>query len=144
MAIIHFDGFYYSRPIEWEDWHAGVRMHGEHVHFRRFYPNGIWLGACRDSTFDFWTDSEQLDSNTIGILQRGRGPTDGEANLLWIAGTYEIANERLIQSLAPDCGGGYVWVTNYSIMDDRIVGPLEGENPLTLRFKPTPANMTIR
>ena len=66
MAIIHFDGFYYSGSIAWEDWHAGVRMHGERVHFRRYYPNRIWLGAYRDHTFDFWADSEQLDSNAIG------------------------------------------------------------------------------
>ena len=119
-------------------------MHGERVHFRRYYPNRIWLGAYRDHTFDFWADSEQLDSNAIGNIQRGRGPTDKEANPLWIAGTYEIAEERLIQSLAPDCVGGYVWVTNYKIMDDRVVGPLEGKNPTTLLFRPAPTNTTIR
>ncbi|MFO0976450.1 MAG: hypothetical protein U0996_08635 [Planctomycetaceae bacterium] len=144
MANIHFDGFYYSRPIAWEAWHAGVRMHGERAHFRRYYPNRIWLGAYCDNTFDFWSDSEQLDSNAIGTIQCGRGPIDKEANPLWIAGTYEIADEKLIQSLSPDSGGGYVWVTKYRIMDDRVVGPLEEENPMTLLFKPAPINMTIR
>ena len=119
-------------------------MHGERVHYRRYYPNRIWLGAYRDNTFDFWSDSELLDSNAIGTIQRGRGPTDKEANPLWIAGTYEIAEEKLIQSLAPDSGGGYVWVTRYKIMEDRVVGPLEAGNPMSLLFKPATINMTIR
>lgn len=144
MPTIHFDGFYFSRSIPWEDWHAGVRLHGERIHYRRYYPNRIWLGAYRDNTFDFWSDSEKLDTNSVDAIRRGRGPCDEEANPLWIAGTYEIADEELIQSLAPESGGGYEWVTKYMIMDDRVVGPLEGKNPMTLLFKPAPTNTPIR
>lgn len=119
-------------------------MRGEQVHFRRYYPNRIWLGAYRGNTFDFWTESEQLDSNAIGTIQSGNGPIDKEANPLWIAGTYEIANGKLFQSLAPDSGGGYIWITRYMIMNDRIVGPFDEEIPMTLLFKPAPTIMTIR
>ena len=119
-------------------------MHGERIYFRRYYPNHIWLGANHDKTFDFWSESEQLDSNAIGNIQRGRGPIGKEVNPSWIAGTYEIGDEKLIQSLAPDDGGGYTWVTNYLILDDRIVGPLEESSPMTLLFKPAPTNMPNR
>lgn len=144
MTTIHFDGFYYSRSVAWEDWHAGVRMHGERIHYRRFYPNHIWLGAYRDKPFDFWSDSEQLDLNAIGTIQSGFGPIGKDASPLWIAGTYEIADKELIQSLAPESGSGYVWVTKYTIMDDRVVEPLEGEYPMTLLFKLAPTNTPIR
>ena len=119
-------------------------MHGERVHHRRYYPNRIWLGAYRDSSFDFWSDSEQLDSDAILAIQRGHGPKDKEANPLWIAGTYETTDDKLIQSLGPESGDGYVWVTKYIIMDDRIVGPFDNKNPMTLLFKPAPIDMTFR
>ncbi len=79
MATIHFDGFYYSRPIAWEEWHAGVRMHGGRVHFRRYYPNRIWLGAYRDNTFDFWSDSEQLIRMRQPIGEQGAAARDHQA-----------------------------------------------------------------
>lgn len=116
-------------------------MHGESFHFRRYFPNDLWLGAYRDQPFDFWADSEELDSDTIDSIRRGLGPTDKEANPLWIAGSYEISDEKLIQSLAPDCVGGYVWVSKYTIMDDRIVGPLGEKNAMTLLFKPVSMNV---
>lgn len=136
MAAVHFDGYYCSNAIDWENWHAGVRMHGTHFHYRRFFANRNWLGSYRDTPCEFWTDSERFDAATIEDIKRGRGPTDKEANPLWIAGTYEIQDGKIIQSLAPDFAGGYVWVTSFAIFDDRIVGPTREEKQMTLLFRP--------
>lgn len=139
MPAVHFDGYYCSRPVPWEDWHAGVRMHGERLHYRRFFPDGIWLGACREFPFAFWEGSEQLDTLAMESIKRGHGPRDSDANPLWVAGTYQEASGELVQSLCPDAGGGHVWVSRFIVLDDRIVGPNTAPNPLVLLFRPAPA-----
>lgn len=134
MTVIHFDGFYGSKPAQWEDWDAGVRMHGEHVHYPPFFPNQTWVSAYRDIPFDFWSHSNALDKTELDSIRRGRGPTDADANPLWIAGTFEVNGDELVQSMSPDIGGGYVWVTRFAILQDRIVGP--EKRPVHLLFNP--------
>lgn len=113
-------------------------MHGTHFHYRRYFPNNSWLGAYRDRQFDFWADSERLDHAAREAIKRGIGPKDKEDNPLWIAGSYEIEESELVESFSPDIGGGYVWTSRFSIMNDRIIGPATQMNPMTLLFKPAP------
>ena len=54
------DGLYVSPPTPWEDWHAGVRMHGHSLHFWRFYPDLTFVKCAREHDFDFWALTESL------------------------------------------------------------------------------------
>jgi hypothetical protein len=80
-AQLHFDGFYYSGPVPWEDWHAGIRMHGTRFHYIRYYANGNWLGCYRDHDFDFWRFTESVTHELFADAKRDRAPRIADADL---------------------------------------------------------------
>src|SRR5262245_12320064 len=94
--ILRTDGFYYSGPVEWEDWHAGVHMRETHYHFWRFYPNGNWVHCYRcEPEFKFWEFSETLTLRDIQHAQRNGTPQIEDGLPLFGAGTFAVASENL-------------------------------------------------
>src|SRR5687768_12964272 len=119
QAQVHFDGFYFSGPVRWEDWHAGVRMHGIHFHYMRYYANRDWLGCYRDHEFDFWRFTETITPELFADAKRDCAPRIGDADPLCTAGSYTIVGDVLTKVFAPDWTGGKTWVSKYQILDDR-------------------------
>ena len=132
-AKLLLDGYYYSRLVPWEDWHAGVRMHGSRVHYRRYFPDFNWLGCYHDNPIEFWIQSQTLTREDLESVKNGHGRTNRDGHPMWIAGTYELDGDRLLERYAPEIGGGYVWKREFLIVDDRIVG-VGGK--FALLFKP--------
>src|SRR4051812_44487680 len=118
---LHFDGFYYSGPVPWEDWHAGVRMHGTRFHYTRYYSNGDWLGCYRDHDFDFWKFTESVTRELFADAKRDRAPRIADADPLCTAGSFTIDGDILTKVLAPDWTGGMTWESKYQILDDRLL-----------------------
>ena len=138
MASIHFDGYYFSGPIEWEDWHAGVRMHGINYHYTRYYPDGQWLHCYRDHDFAFWEFTQSVTPELFADAKRDAAPRIGDADPLCTAGEYSIAGDILTRVLAPDWTVGQTWETQYRILDDRLVVPDCDGKTAALLFKPKP------
>lgn len=134
---LHFDGYYHHGPVAWEDWHAGVRMHGVQYHYTRYYPDGSWLGCYRDQEFDFWEFTESVTPELFADAKRGRAPRIADAEPLCTAGPYAVDGDILIKVLeAPD--GDMRWELKYRILDDRlVVVSSDGANRAEL-FQPKP------
>lgn len=71
-SLLHFHGFYATGPSEWEEWHAGVRMHGIRYHYTRYYRNGDWIHCYRDHEFDFWAFTETVTPELMARAKQGR------------------------------------------------------------------------
>lgn len=140
-AQLHFDGFYATGPIPWEDWHAGVRMHGTHFHYSRYYPSGEWLRCCRDNSFDFWSFSESVTSRLLADAKRDRAPRIGDADPLCTAGSYTIVGDILSVDFSPESAGGMAWQWQYLILDDRLVGKSSNVSKGVWLFHPKPLHL---
>lgn len=115
-----FDGFYYSGPVEWEEWHAGVRMHGVRFHYCRYYQNGDWLHSYRDQAFDFWAFTESVTPELLALAKRGQAPQVGDADPLCTAGTYTIDNNTVLTVFSPDWAGKRMWESRREIQERRL------------------------
>lgn len=120
-AQLHFDGFYYDGPAEWEDWHAGVRMHGTRFHFTRYYATGDYLYCYRDHEFDFWEFTQSVTPELFADAKRDRAPRIGDGDPLCTAGTYSIEGDILTRALAPDWTGDMSWESQCQILEDRLI-----------------------
>lgn len=133
VSALRFDGYYATGPVEWEDWHAGVRMHGIRFHFRRFYPNGEWLHCYRDEDFAFWEFTEAITPDLLADAKLDRAPRIEDADPLCDAGHYTVQNDVVTCVLAPDWTGGETWEFRYRIAGDRLV-PAEPIGPHEMHF----------
>ena len=141
MPSLHFDGYYFTGPVAWEDWHAGVRMHGVYFHYTRYYPNGEYLSCYRDFDFVvFWEFSESVTPELFANAKRDHVPRIGDADPLCSAGDYSVADGILTETFAPDWTGGQSWQSQFRILDDRLE-KINGDGPsFSILFKPKPAN----
>jgi hypothetical protein len=137
-AQVHFDGFYYTGPVPWEDWHAGVRMHGVHYHYMRYYPNGDWLHCYRSKEFDFWPFTASITPQLFADAKLDRAPRIADADPLCTAGTYFIDGDLLTEVFAPDWTGGLTWEFKRQIIEDRLVGPNPNHAGRAWLFQPKP------
>ena len=137
-ALLHFDGFYYSGPVRWEDWHAGVRMHGIRFHYKRYYANGDWLGCYRDHDFDFWKFTESITRELFADAKRDDAPRIADADPLCTAGSFTIDGNFLTEVLAPDWTGGMTWEFKHQILDDRLLLTRPDGSIHALLFRPQP------
>ncbi|MBI1248262.1 hypothetical protein GC197_10550 [bacterium] len=133
-----FDGYYYTGPREWEDWHAGVRMHGIRFSYIRYYPDGTWLSCYRDHEFAFWEFSESLSRELFADAMRDRAPRIADADPLCTAGKYSIDHDILTETLAPDWTGGQTWNSRYRILVDRLVSVDDDASAVAWLFQPQP------
>lgn len=129
---LRFDGLYFSGPREWEDWHAGVLMHGIHCHYFRYYPNRDWVHCYRDAEFDFWQFTKSVTPELFALAKNGRAPRIGDGDELLKAGTYTLENCILVETFAPDWTGKTKWETHREVRDGELLGP----NGSTLLFEP--------
>ncbi|MCA9176530.1 MAG: hypothetical protein KDB14_18710 [Planctomycetales bacterium] len=123
MAQLHFDGYYEMGPVAWEDWHAGVRMHGVRFHYTRYYPDGVWLSCYRDREFPFWEFTESVTPELLAAAKVDRAPRIGEGDPLCTAGAYVIEDDWLNKVFEPAWTGGMTWESKYRIVDDRLLVP---------------------
>jgi hypothetical protein len=94
--VLRTDGFYYSGPVEWEDWHAGIHMRETHYHWWRFYANGLWVHCYRcESDFKFWEFTETLTLADIQRAQRDGTQQIEDGLPLFEAGAYVVSGEDL-------------------------------------------------
>jgi hypothetical protein len=133
---LHLDGFYQTGPVPWQDWHAGVRMHGVHFHYARYYPNGEWLRCYRDDEFEFWAFTESVTPDLLADGKRDRAPRIADADPLFTAGMYSIDGGILTEKFAPDWTSGTTWEWRYRILDDRLVGEGPETAPVAWLFHP--------
>ena len=135
---LHFDGFYYSGRVPWEDWHAGVRMHGTCYHYTRYYANGNWLSCYRNQGFDFWGFTESITPELFADAKLDRAPRIEDSDPLCTAGSYKIVGDILTVVLAPDWTGGMTWESTYQILDDRLLVRNQGDSVSAMLFRPQP------
>jgi hypothetical protein len=115
------DGYYCTGPAPWEEWHAGVRMHGIRYHFIRFYANGDWLGCCRDHGFDFWHFTEQVTEELFAAAKRDCAPRIGDEDPLCTAGVYTIEDGHVLRKLVASWAGRFEWTFYYRLTRDGLV-----------------------
>jgi hypothetical protein len=138
MPQLHFDGYYSSGPEPWENWHAGIRMHGIHFYYTRYYSTGEWLGCYRDRAFEFWPFTESITPQLFADAKRDCAPRISDADPLCTAGTYTIVGDILTKVLAPDWTGGMTWESTYQILDDRLLIRNKDGLTATQLFHPKP------
>ncbi|MDP1977202.1 hypothetical protein [Undibacterium sp.] len=139
-AKLLFDGFYASGPREWEEWHAGVRMHGVRFHYIRYYAIGNWISCYRDHAFDFWTFTENVTDNLWDLAKHGRAPEVGDCDPSCFAGTFTIDKDVLIESFSPDMFGGRTQSWKRTIAETELISINQGDVPFMLQFSPRPGN----
>lgn len=86
IQMIRTDGFYRSDPIDWEDWHGGVHMHGSSVQFWRFLTDFQWIRCISENhALPFWHLSEHQRNAPSGpvLLER------------FIRGSYELSPQSI-------------------------------------------------
>jgi hypothetical protein len=136
-AQLHFDGYYCFGPVAWQDWHAGVRMHGVQFHYTRYYADGSWLGCFRDHEFDFWEFAESVTPELFAKAKRGSAPRTADADPLCTAGFYDVDGDILTKVLEPsDWAGGMSWEFKYRILDDRLVSTNSDGSDRAELFRP--------
>ena len=135
---LHFDGFYQTGPAPWEDWHAGVRMHGIRYHYRRYYPSGDWVSCYRNNEFDFWAFTESMTLQLLVDAKRDRAPRIADADPLCTAGSYSIDGDLLTEVLAPASAAGLTWDFKRQILDDRLVDTNDNVSGRVWLFQPKP------
>lgn len=145
LLPVRTDGFYYSGPIQWEEWHAGVRMREVQYHFWRFYPDGNWVCCHRcTSEFDFWRFTETLGKDTIerAKVEGTRQIEDGLE--LFRVGTYSIESGILMTAfewrvpLHPSGHQVFHTQMRWRILGDSLV-PLQESDRDPLRFMLQPS-----
>jgi len=134
-----YDGFYASGPIEWEEWHAGVRMYGVRFHYMRYYSDGDWISCYRDHPFDFWAFTESVSSELLALAKRGRAPQVGDCDPSCFAGRFTVDKDTLIEFFSPDMLGGRIQSSARKISEQRLVSVNEGRITFFLYFSPRPA-----
>lgn len=137
-AKLLFDGFYASGPREWEEWHAGVRMHGVRFRYMRYYVNGDWMSCYRDHPFDFWVFTEAVTDDLFALAKRGRAPLVGDCDPSCSAGTFTVEKDTLIETIFPDMLGGHIQNWNRKIVETELISIDQGEVTLILQFSPRP------
>lgn len=137
-ALVLVDGFYASGSQEWEEWHAGVRMHGIRFHYVRYYSNGDWISCYRDSPFDFWAFTESVTDDLLALAKRGCAPQIGDGDPSCSAGTFKVDKYTLIESFSPDILGGRTLHSNRKIADRKLTSVNRGEKTFILHFSPRP------
>ena len=120
-AKLRFDGFYYSGPIAWEEWHAGVRMHGVRHHYYRYYPNGDWIHCYRDMAFDFWDFTESVTAELLTLAKSDRAPRVGDQDPLCTAGEYTIDKGILHEIFSPTWVPGKTFKMKVEVLEDGIL-----------------------
>ena len=137
-ALVLFDGFYASGAREWEEWHAGVRMHGVRFHYMRYYANGDWISCYRDHPFDFWAFTETVTDDLWGLAKRGLAPHVGDCDPSCSAGTFMVDKDNLIESFSPDVLDGRTRSWNRTIAERKLTSFNDGKKAFILEFSPRP------
>lgn len=133
-GLLSFDGFYATNPHQWEEWHAGVRMHGVRFHYVRYYPCGDWISCYRDHPFDFWAFTEAATPELWALAKRGIAPLIGDGDPSCQAGRFRIEGHTVIHLSKPDMLGGSVHEWRQTIEAQQLVGADGSGAPYVLRF----------
>lgn len=129
---LQFDGFYTPGPTEWEEWHAGVRMHEIHFHYARYYANGDWISCYRHHEFDFWQFTENMTPDMFTRAKQDRAPRNSDGDPLCIAGEFKQIGETVFQTVTPSLLGGQTRTSRRTVLIDGLVDT--DNNSLLWRF----------
>lgn len=134
-----YDGFYASGPRKWEEWHAGVRMHGVRFYYMRYYANGDWVYSYRDQPFDFWAFTEAMTPDLLALAKRGSAPMIGDYDPSCSAGTFTIHRDTLFESSSFEILRGQTRIYRRTIKGEKLVSVDSKDKPLVLKFYSQPA-----
>lgn len=119
---LRFHGFYATGPVPWEDWHAGVRMHGIHFHYMRFYSDGTWFSCYRDEPFAFWQFNESVGTEWKIKLADGGGAKQLPCgDLEFQAGNYVVAGDQLLLTERSKIAEDLKWEFAYHIRGTNVI-----------------------
>lgn len=131
---LRFNGFYATGPLEWEEWHAGVRMHEVRYHYLRYYRNGDWIHCYRDQPFEFWAFTETVTPKLLTLAKQGRAPKIGDDDPLCKAGQYTLDGDTLQEFFIPLYAGGQVFKISRIIQEHGLIFGINDVPPIEAQF----------
>ena len=127
--MLRFDGHYATGPEPGDDWHAGVRMHGTHFHYVRFFGDATWLGCYRNEAFFFWEFTESISEDLYVDALNGKARQDSNGDPILQGGQWTQTNDRVTKILEPHWSGGQKWEFGFQIHPDRLIADTDEKTP---------------